>query len=99
MIENSRIKKYYNCSFFYTESFSKPGITCCFRVYEKTYPSYIMKFYFTSLTLFCFFSLLVDMRQCVSFRWLLKKTEQKQKIVTGISAHVWKMPISSLGLT
>ena len=66
---------------------------------RKTDPSYIMKFYFTSLTLFSFFCLLVDMRQCVSLRWLLKKTEQKQKIVTGISAHVWKMRSSSLRLT
>ena len=70
---------------------------------RKADPSYIILYdeilYFTSLTLFSFFSLLVDMRQCVSISWLLEKIEQKQKIVTGISARGWKMRISSLGLT
>ena len=98
MIENSRIKKYHNRSFLYTESFSKPGITAVFAFTKSRSILYNEILFYVVNTSFFFF-LLVEMRQCVSTSWFLKKTEQKQNIVTGISAHVWKMRISSIGLT
>ena len=99
MIENSRIKNYHNRSFLYTESFSKPGITAVFAFTKSRSILYNEILFYVVNTFFFFFFLLVEMRQCVSMSWRLKKTEQKQKIVTDISAHVWKMLLSSIGLT
>ena len=55
MIENSRIKNYHNRSFFYTESFSKPGITAVFAFTKSRSILYNEILFYVVNTSFLFF--------------------------------------------